>query len=271
MLLAVAGLGICSAVAFGASYQLAQFFPPKATVALSVGYVAGAPLVLALEALLRVGPSAGWIPMAQLFVVVAALTFSGLGASVLVLRDVRSGLAGEGGERLLPLIDRSDHPEATVLEDGRGGGEDEQHWSLLLASEPLGSEKHGSLRAAAAAVVLAVGSSQLLFPLIPYARSAHGSHPAFGALLPQVGPSTPHRALTVLRDPNCLPELPECPPPSFNGHRLSISHCRGLVHALWVPSCKAGPDHTRPDQTPPAPPGCRSCSGRAACVTPWCA
>ncbi len=90
LLAAVAALGVASSVAFGCSYQLAGRSEDGATVALTLGFVSSAPLVLALEAALRLGPCCSAEEAATLYEAAAAVAGSGLVAALTVARRQRS-------------------------------------------------------------------------------------------------------------------------------------------------------------------------------------
>lgn len=89
LLLATAATGICSAVAFGSSYQMvAMGFPEVDSAALTTGFVAGAPLVLAIQTLLGIGPAASGQQLAWLFYSCAVVTLVGGIAAGAVLRSL---------------------------------------------------------------------------------------------------------------------------------------------------------------------------------------
>lgn len=81
---------MASSVAFGCSYQLAGRCGEGATLALTLGFVSSAPLVLALEAALRLGPCCTATEAAALYEAAAALAGGGLAAALAVARRQRS-------------------------------------------------------------------------------------------------------------------------------------------------------------------------------------
>eukprot|EP00887_Chlorella_sp_A99_P003865 scaffold11.g3865.t1 len=191
------------------------------TAALALGSVAGSPLVLVAEAALRLGPRAALQPMTALFALMAGVCLGGLGGTWVVLRELRraeaEGGAGEGSSaaeqgRALGggagaveglasggsgleqrLLEAEGGPDGAAAAAAGGSLGAEGVWgegglrvpgTAGAEEEPTDARRASLWPAwpAAAALALSVGASQLLFPFIPFARSAPGG---LGPLLPQ--------------------------------------------------------------------------------------
>ncbi|KAK9829726.1 hypothetical protein WJX72_007534 [[Myrmecia] bisecta] len=209
LLALVTTLGLFSAVSFGSSYQLVARFPPSCTVALTTGYVGSGPLIIALEAYLRLGPSPSQKQVVQLFVAVALLALCGVAAAILLLRtqgkEQEAMLSGHSGF----LLDRPHmQPAARRWSNAFSGGPDlpttfrcsldipasgspasedcSQTSSVLERTSLLGGSDDCSQPAAvlsgrdlvaalwpaAMALFLSAGSSVLCFPFFSYLTSS---------------------------------------------------------------------------------------------------
>ena len=179
VLSAVAALGIASSIAFGTSYQLVSSHGSSSTVGLTIGYVCSPPLVLLIEAALRLGPRCQWHEMRRLYGLVAAVPAAGLAVAVALLLQRRN--ADQQAQQLQPrhreqqladgreplLQSASESGEFSVLLDGGDGGSSVS----VLAAWP-----------AAASLALSVACSMFLFPFFTHFTSAG----QFGMLLPVV-------------------------------------------------------------------------------------
>ena len=145
---------------------------------LTIGYVCSPPLVLLIEAALRLGPRCQWHEMRRLYGLVAAVSAAGLAMAVALLLQRRNAgqqqprhreqQLADGREPL--LLSTSESGELSVLLDGGddGGGSSS---SSVFAAWP-----------AAASLALSVACSMFLFPFFTHFTSAG----QFGMLLPVV-------------------------------------------------------------------------------------
>lgn len=180
---AVAALGVTSSIAFGTSYQMVSGYGSSSTVGLTIGYVCSPPLVLLIEAALRLGPRCQWHEMRRLYGLVAAVPAGGLAVAVALLLQRRNAdqcqhqqLQPRHREQQLadsrePLLQSaSESGELSVLLDG-GGDAGGGSGSGVFAVWP-----------AAASLALSIACSMFLFPFFTHFTSAG----QLGMLLPVV-------------------------------------------------------------------------------------
>ncbi|KAL4452253.1 hypothetical protein ABPG75_007915 [Micractinium tetrahymenae] len=197
LLAAVAALGVASSVAFGCSYQLAGRCEPSATVALTLGFVSSAPLVLVLEAALRLGPCCSAQQAAALYEAAAVVAGAGLAAALAVARQQRSysrqrlrlgaSVALSLPRLQQPLLETGQaaaDPEAAAPAGGLANhpdGNGEEAATARTAEPALGSQAGGSsewaplLRTGAGEAAIDVGMSALSAAASPLARQLSGT------------------------------------------------------------------------------------------------
>ena len=78
-------IGTATSLAFGSSYQLVALFDPICSQALSLGFVSSGPVVLLLQALLRIGPQPSRGHQAAFFFVAAAFPLLAIAAMAQLL------------------------------------------------------------------------------------------------------------------------------------------------------------------------------------------
>jgi hypothetical protein len=172
LLTAASLMGVLSAAAAGISYQLATQHADgeSATVAVSLGFVSSAPLVLLVEMALGIGPRAPPHKLPALYGAMGALCLAAMAAAVtVVLRQHRHPRQQEyGGHLEAPLL----------LDEGSLVDEQVQITSVPDQDASLAgtySAMHLLLTAlwpAAAAVGINICVSQLLFPFFTHFRSS---------------------------------------------------------------------------------------------------
>lgn len=235
-------LGVLSGAAASVSFALAtrQGDGGAATVAVALGYVSSGPVVLAIEAGWRIGPTCPWHKLLLLYCCTAAITAAALAAAAsIVRRQQEEELAGASGAEQ-PLLEEAPPEEAV-----RGGAawlEEGPSASALQKAGPAAAELEGtsaasrpptraqtallrSLWPVALALSVSVGTSMLLFPLFTRFRSA-------GALGDMMLPVVLFwvRAFADIGG-RLLPKLVRGPPPSPRA-LLSLAVARLLLLPL---------------------------------------
>lgn len=242
LLAAVAALGVVSSIAFGCSFQLAGRCQEGATVALTLGFVSSAPLVLALEAALRLGPCCSARQAAALYEAAAAVAGSGLVAALAVARRQRTysrqRLAlGAAAALSLPRLQQpllatdlpAPEPAAAAEAGGRPGALDRiaagaGPGASLAAAHP---DWAPLLHSGAGEAAIDVGMSVLSGGASPLARQLSGTSDELlsdvaldgsgGAALGAVWPAAASLALGVGCSMFLFPFLTQLPPRELGG------------------------------------------------------
>lgn len=238
---AVVALGVFSAAAAGSSYQLAtqQDDGGSATVAVALGYVSSAPVVLLVEAGWRIGPLCPWHKVLVLYATVAAITAAALAAAMAIVR--RQQPAQE--PLVEPLLHEWAQPEVHAwLAEGIAASstaaaaagarsnhvavDDDDDSVLLDGGDAAGVQRTllTTLWPAAASLSISIATSMLLFPLFPHFRSSGAvGHTMLPVVLFWV------RALADIAG-RLLPKLASGPPPA--AAVLSVAALRLLLLPL---------------------------------------